>query len=206
MCATLVCLGFGKMKRKKVKIIQDNMEEQLTYVIQTSSANNFPWYYHTESTSSKFPYFAHTVISRYDYEKESNHINSDLFYFVEPILVDFCKRNKIKYTKLLRCAFNLTTSFKSYEHTDPHVDFSFPHKVCIMYLNDTSGDTIIFEETYEANKDIILLENLKMPLTIGASIAPKKGLIVCFDGEHYHANKFCSEDNNRRIVVVMCFI
>jgi hypothetical protein len=191
--------------RKKVKVIQDDMEKQLESLIQVSSTDNFPWYYQTESTSSKFPFFSHIVVPRYDHTKENFFVNSNLFSHIEIVLKDFCNRNKIKYTKMLRCSFNLMTSFKSYEHTDPHIDYPFPHKVCIMYLNDTLGDTVVFEETYEANKDIILLENLKLPLTIGESITPKKGLVVCFDGDHYHANKFCNE-NDKRIIIVMCFI
>lgn len=191
--------------KKKVEVIQDNMEKELEQLIQVASTNTFPWYYQIESTSPKFSFFSHIVVPRYNHEQENTPINSNLFEFVETVLKDFCERNKIKYTKMLRCSFNLMTSFKSYEHTDPHIDYPFPHKVCIMYLNDTVGDTVVFEETYEEDKNVILLESLQTPLTIGESITPKKGLVVCFDGDHYHANRFCNE-NDRRVIIVMCFI
>ena len=42
---------------------------------------------------------------------------------------------------------NMTFHYTS-PHTNLHVDHDFPHYVMIFYLNEASGNTLIFEETY----------------------------------------------------------
>ena len=46
-----------------------------------------------------------------------------------------------------------------FEH-DPHIDFSFKNISTILYINDSSGDTIFYEERVNAYKDIAHLKTL----------------------------------------------
>tara|TARA_R100001463_G_scaffold12998_2_gene34733 strand:+ start:9002 stop:9565 length:564 start_codon:yes stop_codon:yes gene_type:complete len=55
---------------------------------------------------------------------------------------------------------------------DIHVDLDEPHYVCLYYINDTDGDTIIFDDD---RKEI-------------QRITPKKGRIVFFDGSLEHCS------------------
>jgi len=57
--------------------------------------------------------------------------------------------------------------------TYPHTDLPFPHLVCLYYINDTDGDTVLYgkgkkEEIYR--------------------VTPKKGRCIIFDGGIYHAS------------------
>ena len=53
-----------------------------------------------------------------------------------------------------------------------HVDLKFPHWVCLYYINDSEGDTILF---YEKDEEI-------------KRVTPKKGRIVFFDGSIKHCS------------------
>ncbi len=104
---------------------------------------------------------------------------SQLFHTVVPVLT------AIPYTikQLIRIKMNLCV----YAHTDnpnahgmPHVDFTEikePLMSAIYYVNDSTGDTIIFDQRY----------GHKGALTVKMRVAPKKGRLLVFDGALPHA-------------------
>ncbi len=116
--------------------------------------------------------FTHTLY-------EINKPASSLFPAVVPVLT------AIPYTikQLIRIKFNLCV----YAHTDnpdahgmPHVDFSEvsePLISAIYYVNDSTGDTILFDQRY----------GQPGPLTIRTRVPPKKGRLLVFDGSLLHA-------------------
>lgn len=85
----------------------------------------------------------------------------------------------------------------------PHVDDAFrPHKVGLLYLNDTDGDTIIYENKFDYSFDSSKVEdkqNLSTHylnnviggegnLIIKKRVTPKENRLVVFDGAHYHSS------------------
>jgi ectoine hydroxylase-related dioxygenase (phytanoyl-CoA dioxygenase family) len=58
-------------------------------------------------------------------------------------------------------------------------------------VNDTDGDTIIFDEKYDAS-ELELLNPKRVP--------PRKGKAVFFNGEHYHAS--CNPIKSKKRVVI----
>jgi hypothetical protein len=84
---------------------------------------------------------------------------------------------------MTRIKLNLTTrvqTFKAHNFGSPHTDHdrSFPHKymTAIYYVNDSDGDTIVFNE-----------DTISKNLTVRQRITPKKGRIVIFDGHVLHS-------------------
>ena len=55
---------------------------------------------------------------------------------------------------------------------DKHIDLDFPHWVCLYYINDSEGDTVLFNDKDEEIK----------------RVTPKKGRIVFFDGSIKHCS------------------
>ena len=55
---------------------------------------------------------------------------------------------------------------------EKHIDFNFDHYVCLYYINDSEGDTIIFDDEGKELK----------------RVTPKKGRIVFFEGSMYHCS------------------
>jgi len=83
-----------------------------------------------------------------------------------------------------RCKINLQTNaphFKKTSHNAPHTDLgdSMPnHWTMIYYVNDSDGDTLIFNETpkYRPVKNF----------TINKKISPKRGRAIIFPGDRFH--------------------
>ena len=87
----------------------------------------------------------------------------------------------------------------------PHVDNEYlEHYVGLLYLNDSDGDTIIYNEQY--NPDSGLTESeyydtiLDRKVTVKDTIECKENKFVCFDGYTYHSST-CPTNVNRRITV-----
>ena len=70
-------------------------------------------------------------------------------------------------------------------HT-PHKDFEYDHYACILYCNDSDGDTVIYNETEKSDE-----------YTVQEVISPKKNRLVFFDGKYYHTGHSPSSHNYR---------
>jgi len=72
-------------------------------------------------------------------------------------------------------------------HNGIHVDLPIPHIACVYYVNDSDGDTIIYNNLYGDNiENVALIENQR--------VTPKAGRAVFFDGSRYH----CSSQPTKR--------
>jgi hypothetical protein len=89
----------------------------------------------------------------------------------------------------LNIKFNTITT-PSLKINPPHLDTTYEHPffIGIYYINDSDGNTIIYDGK---NK-----ENLKL----FKEIEPKKGRLILFDGQRYHS---ASHPNNSKKRIVM---
>jgi hypothetical protein len=76
----------------------------------------------------------------------------------------------------------------------PHVDWNHTEDTYftgLYYVNDSDGDTIIYNETYK--------DEIPEELTIKHSISPAKGTLVLFNTHHIHSG--CLPSSGRRMVI-----
>lgn len=163
------------------------------------------------STTKKFIYDSHALVPRPVVDEEFNsnstiNIVSPYFDFFYSLVKKFCIKHKIKYSNIIRANINLTSNIFGYEYTDPHVDFSKPHYVILIYLNEISllSSTIIFNKICKfKDKNFILdvdnIENKTLP--IKKEIYPEFGKILAFDGKFYHSNRIPMLGENRLVCV-----
>lgn len=154
-------------------------------LVQDSS---FPYYF--QESTSNIKIFAHGLMSRNkdDLPVRGNQ-NSDYSVFAESIFMNFCNQNDIKVKTVLRMAFNCSPHAK-HEHNGIHIDHKgFEHWNFLLYLNDCSGDTLLFDK----NNNII------------KRISPKKNKALVFNSQP-HANQPCASDEWRFVFVVTFII
>ena len=63
---------------------------------------------------------------------------------------------------------------------EEHVDMTTPHMTAIYYVCDSDGDTIIYDRMYD--------DPGSMWTEVQATVTPKKGRLVLFDGKFLHAS------------------
>jgi len=172
------------------------------------TSGDFPWFYNEgiwgkTSEQSKCllkcdenvidpPGLTHALYS--DGEKISQYC--DIFLF---LLMFVEKECNFLIDEILRVRARLTCQFPGHnesKYCGPHVDFSMDKKYysLIYYVNDSDGDTFLFNETRD-NTNLVF----EKP-TIRARITPRKGNILVFRGDIYHSGNNPIRNKSRLIV------
>ena len=179
--------------------VDDDGKDKITKLIQTEE---MPFFWTHISTSEFFPKYAHGLIKRpsadHDFDATIEpEIVSPFYQFFEKYIKKFCLRNGIYFENIFRAIVNATHYIPDQNHTDPHIDFTKNHLVMIMYLNDSTGNTIIFDKSYDGKH--VVFPGKEFP--IFKEVTPSLGKILCFDGKYYHANRM-PDPGDRRLVSV----
>lgn len=175
------------------KKIVDSLEKLLL-------GNEFPWFFNLQSVYGEFPYdpsihpkIPNNCKESYQFTHsffDSNQGASVMFEKIQQLLIKF----PVKVDSVFRIKANLKTYVKEMEDSFclPHVDFSDVKNLitAIYYVNDATGDTIIYNEKIGNIGD----------LTAKQTISPKKGRLIVFDGAYYHAGNSPKDDNPRVII------
>lgn len=128
----------------------------------------------------------------------------DVKSFTYDYLKDFLKSiEQFGYTEkhLIRARASIKSpkeNFTQDNYNLPHVDYFFPHETMIYYLNDSDGDTRIFNQkfVYTGNSYGIGFDTF----TTEQRITPKANRLVWFDGFIYHTASNPINDNRRIIL------
>ena len=193
-------------------LVDDNiidLNDQLE--IKTLLVNNwFPWYI-SESVNktcsqeeldhfSKFIpcisenlQFVHSFIA-------NGKNNSDYTENVIKPLYKFCEKHKISLKKIHRIKANFCPQIVEnrdiYFHC-PHVDSSQNHFVLIYYVNNSDGDTYIFNEILKDENDTFFDCN---KISLKQTVKPLQGRFLFFQGNQFHAGSH-PKTSNMRIVI-----
>ena len=166
----------------------------------TKNNKNIVWHAR-ESTSgiSQYPKLKNNNITISEDEQyvhsASFHENkiSEIHDFGVDILNTFAKKHGIEVKKILRIKANILNKTNKKDHIHPpHIDMNIPHMVLLYYVNDSDGNTIIFNEKY-CYEEITTL-------TVDKVITPKAGSAIIFDGLTYHSSS--SPKNTKERIVL----
>lgn len=107
--------------------------------------------------------------------------------------------------KLLKVKANLTTYSPDIPEDGyclPHVDQMFENGMtAVYYVNDSTGDTVIFNEEWTVPDEVPSFKNL----TVKQRITPKKGTLVVFKNILLHSGN-CPRTNDPRVVLNINFL
>lgn len=184
------------------KLYQDQIQAEI-------ASGRIPWFFHEESgrrvpqVDTTYSGFSHLAF----------HINdaasppSTLTALLLPLLFSFCDKAAVSFNTLLRIRLGLfTRTMIDVAHHNPHVDFYQPHYSAVYYVNDSDGDTFIFNETYDdVSQDESVAHAKQGKFTLARRIAPKKGRMIGFDGKHYHASMHPMQASHR-IAIAFSFV
>jgi len=163
--------------------------DQILEVSQAVTKNNKDILWHAlESTSGIMQYQkikeSNLTVSedmQYSHAASFNNTKmSDIHDLGSHILNTFAKKHGIEIKKILRIKANILNKTYKEDHIHPpHVDMNTPHLVLLYYVNDSDGDTVIFNEKYSV---------VSPSLTVNRTVSPKAGSAILFDGLTYHSS------------------
>jgi hypothetical protein len=172
--------------------LQDKIEDLFT-------SNRLPWIFFKDIAipSSEIKRLGITKltpgIACYIKQDNPKFANEQLLKEVKIIVDESCK----KIGKQCKDIFN-ARSFMHFPLAEPlrkeydnvHVDINYEHLVCLYYVNNTDGDTYIFDKTKKELNHI----SKDTKLGILKQVSPKKGRVVLFDGRRYHSSSGPTKD------------
>jgi len=130
-----------------------------------------------------------------------SYVDNRLLNFTQHIPRMVCAKTKVNFRKLLQARsfihFPLDRDIRK-EYDNIHVDLPIPHMVCLYYVNDSDGDTFIFDKSRDV--EINSIDDFRnKEFNVLKRVSPKKGRAIIFDGFRYHSSS-CSSKNLRCIL------
>lgn len=153
---------------------------------------DFPWFYHpntvkTPSLDDKIfdsTQFTHTF---YRYNDNKGLPNSNFTDISDNILRCFLDHQKIERCEILRCRVNIQLQNKQkadFAYNNPHKDLNIPHMVLLYYVDNSDGDTFIFDNDLEILKQV----------------SPIEGRFLLFDGNYLHSGSHPKYNKHRCVI------
>jgi len=94
-----------------------------------------------------------------------------------------------------RSFLQLPLNLKDRSLDAPHIDADRDHLVILYYVNDSDGDTVIYNEKFIDYDNKPNLKNL----TVLKRVSPKAGRVVMFNGRHFHTAQ--QPEHNVRCII-----
>jgi hypothetical protein len=138
---------------------------------------------------------------------QDNNILSNLYPHFMPIVLDIADGCGLTVDFITRIRLGCLTRTPYTVIHKPHIDFGDPHFTALFYVNDSDGDTVIYNERFPYGDTDIdhvkFSENIKF--TENTRSTPSFNKILVFDGSYYHSSS-SPILNDRRLVVTMNFV
>jgi hypothetical protein len=160
-------------KEEKEKVVEVVMKKTAFYFLDKGGAADDGIRGISGSNFIDAPVLINSSLSEYEVDS--------LFNTSKHVLTRFLDKHDIKIKEITRSRANLSYPSIDRRHTPPHVDDSNDHYTFIYYLNDSDGDTNLYNE----HCDNITVRT-QDDLTLFKSITPKAGLGVFFNGSRFH--------------------
>ena len=154
---------------------------------------DFPWNYGRVADGR------HEIVNTFLYGFVRVVINDGILIYDPHGIIESSVRSALGYAGeelksilRIRCILN-TAADKNYDF-GTHVDLLQPHRTALFYLNDSDGDTIIYNERFNpclhTQGGTIKIDDDTVPaLTINQAITPKANRMSIFDGHLYHSGR-----------------
>jgi hypothetical protein len=197
-----------EMALDEIYVIDDVVSHRFQDVVENAMMDA-PWYFESKSIAFVKENVTDELGSAIDINKhhqgfahgmkEKGEVISDLYNLVSPIAYEAFSKIGIYVSDIFNArSFLLPPYANPPEVNGYHIDVEggYPHIVCLYYVNDSDGDTILCEQTYDdiEGKGISLADGQSM-MTIADRVTPKKGRCVLFNGNRYHSSTPPSKDH-----------
>jgi hypothetical protein len=166
----------------------------------------FPWYYVKDVTNDKYGNNSGLVHLAFDFGTPP----SEWYPFIRPMVYSIEQAEGCVIQELLRIRIGFLTKIVpdvDYKYNTPHVDFLVPHHTACYYVNDSDGDTVLFDNFLSDVGDVCNEETLNTygktaDFNVVKRCAPRKNSAFIFDGHRFHSSTN-PQHHDRRLVITV---
>jgi hypothetical protein len=196
------------------KIIDNAIDEELFTAMTTSlNINNecskIPFYFIPNTARKDVNSYNPQNYSWYHVLFEDDTVWSDSYTACYNAFVNCLHKNNQVLDRLLRMRVGFITALpETFVHA-AHVDYVYPHNTALIYLHETDGDTILYDNFHDpflhhANPSMSTLDYyntfVKDNLKVASSVSPKSNRVVLFDGLQYHSSSTPHKYTHRVVI------
>jgi hypothetical protein len=158
-------------------------------LVSTISYSEFPWYFN----STAYEHVNEPLLG-YSYSHlawKDGQSNSPIGSMIETVFLMLADVMQQDVDKLVRARIGCIGVTTTPHRHSPHVDLEYPHQTALLYLNDSDGNTELYDQFYDnisqiGNQDYF--QTIKNDTLVAQSISPEANKLVCFDGFRYHSS------------------
>jgi hypothetical protein len=171
-----------------MKIIDNVIPPTLFTLLENRiSSTNFPWYYVPTSYEGKVGKYSWSHLAL-----DGDIRLSGMTDFLETLIIGALDIAGDPANRLHRIRLGLLTKTSVNEINDPHVDSEIQHKTGLIYLNNSDGNTILYNEKYDVTSGMTpydyFVKTLDQTISIKESVESRKNRLLLFNGLHYHSS------------------
>jgi hypothetical protein len=175
------------------KLYQDKIEHEIL---------NIPWQYQ-KNIATGYSYHPHPTMGFFHSLFNSGQPQSQRFYSLFPLLLEACEKGGVPFTQMLRVQTFMHVPYQPAAKYDGiHLNIPDPHIVGLYYVNDTDGDTVLFDKTTNEIPYGTLTDDHEINEYV--RVSPKKGRMLFFNGNRWHSST--SPSKNIRCILTFDFI
>ena len=174
--------------------IIDNFLSKTYYksILEILSGCNFDWKYlenitEAENETNSFRNFNGYGLSHTFWNQEERSI-PPFGPYMEPFLYQIMDVAECDF--VLRGRADMVTWSKDEYIHPPHADFPFPNTAAVFYVNESDGDTIIYDTRIETDSHLKEVSR----------VSPKGNRLVLFDGSFLHTG-YSPRNHKNRILI-----
>ena len=178
---------------KFIRVIDNFLSDELANKIEqefSQSSYGFNWHYNgltVMGSVNDSPQLTHVMYYRsLNKEKKLEEHISPKFYLIEQMMKDCYEKHDFKEKFIYRIKCNLLfPTHSGRKHLPPHTDYQKgKHSVILYYVNDSDGDTFLFNDD----------------MTVRKRVSPKKNRALYFDGSITHAASNPKNSDSRFVI------
>ena len=171
-----------------MKIIDNAVSPTLFKLLENRvGSTDFPWYYVSTSYMGKPGKYSWSHLALDDNNRLSGFTD-----FLETVIIGALDKAEEPITNLHRIRLGLLTATQIPQINDPHIDRDCDHKTGLIYLNNSDGNTILYNEKYDVTSGMAsydyFVNKLEQMITIKESVESRKNRLLLFNGLHYHSS------------------
>jgi hypothetical protein len=118
--------------------------------------------------------------------------NQKIFKLFYPVIEKTCNHINFNLEEISRCAARIQgvqVIRKQSKINNIHINQKTPHLVLLYYVNDSDGETILYDKTIDDTEgNSVMYPDEMHEFNVVNKIMPKQGRILLFDGKTYHSS------------------
>ncbi len=175
----------------------------LSKVKEVLMGPEMPWYL---CTTDYYGNYSNPNSHKWQHIAYHKNVSSSLAGpYLEMAVWDALSKTQQNVDELIRIRCSVTEIGNEHFVGGPHVDTNTPHMTALFYLNDSDGDTIIYNEKFDPALGLDQYKYYEQHVvkpTIMKTVTPEENKMTWFDGLLYHSSNSPTTTAKRFIINV----